>query len=358
MKIITLLSVFALGDAVSNDALAIHRFLTKHGFHTVMAAEKIYYQPEGTSIIAAGELSFIEPEDTVIYHLSTGTKLNYLFGRVKCKKVIRYHNVTPPGFFYGYSNFKVASALEGKRGAVYLADKADLCVCDSEFNKNDLIQMGYRCPMEVVPILIPFEDYDKQPDEELVKQLQTGGKNIIFTGRIVPNKRQEDIIAAFYYYQKYYDDTARLHLVGNYVGFENYYQKLQDYVKRLGVRNVNFSGHVSFAQILAYYKASHLFLCMSDHEGFCVPLVEAMKFGIPIVAKDTTAIPETLGNAGILINDNSPQMLAGLINRILNDDGLKNQLICCGKERLQYFEHDKISIRWLNVLSHFLEETK
>ena len=212
--------------------------------------------------------------------------------------------------------------------------------------------------MEVVPILIPFEDYDKQPDAELVKQLQTGGKNIIFTGRIVPNKRQEDIIAAFYYYQKYYDDTARLHLVGNYVGFENYYQKLQDYVKRLGVRNVNFSGHVSFAQILAYYKASHLFLCMSDHEGFCVPLVEAMKFGIPIVAKDTTAIPETLGNAGILINDNSPQMLAGLINRILNDDGLKNQLICCGKERLQYFEHDKISIRWLNVLSHFLEETK
>lgn len=349
MKIITLLSVFAPGDAVSNDALAIHRFLTKHGFHTVMAAEKIYYQPEGTSIIAAGELSFIESEDTVIYHLSTGTKLNYLFGRVKCKKVIRYHNVTPPEFFYGYSNFKVASALEGIRGAAFLADKADLCVCVSEFNKNDLIQMGYHCPMEVVPILIPFEDYDKEPDEELVKQLQTGGKNIIFTGRIVPNKRQEDIIVAFYYYQKYYDDTARLHLVGNYVGFENYYQKLQDYVKRLGVRHVNFTGHVSFAQILAYYKGAQLFLCMSDHEGFCVPLVEAMKFDVPIVAKNTTAIASTMNGAGILVNDRSPEQIAGIMHQVLTNDELRKRMISNGKERLKDFDHDIIGKRWLEL---------
>lgn len=353
MKIVTLLSVFARGDAVSNDALAIHRFLTERGYPTLMAAEKAYYQPEGIQIVSAKSLSFIEPDDVVIYHLSTGTELNYLFGRTDCKKIIRYHNVTPPEYFYGYSNFKVATAQEGLRGAAFLADKADLCVCVSEFNRDNLVEMGYHCPMVVVPILIPFADYKHEPDLNLMRQLEDGNKNIIFTGRIVPNKRQEDLIKIFYYYQRYYDANAKLHLVGNYTGFESYYQKLIDYVDKLQVKNINFTGHVSFAQILSYYNAADLFLCMSDHEGFCVPLVEAMQFGVPIIAKDTSAISSTLGKSGFLIKESPPQVVAGIMYKILNDKKLSKQIVMGERERLTDFDHEKIGQRWLETLKEY-----
>lgn len=356
MKIITLLSVFARGDAVSNDALAIHRFLTKNGYTTLMAAETVCYQPGDVEVISADKLSFIEPEDVVIYHLSTGTKLNYQIGQTVCTLIIRYHNVTPANFFEGYSHLKVATALEGIRGAEYLADKADLCICDSEFNKNDLLAMGYQCPMEVVPILIPFDDYDKKPDEELLQKLKKGGTNIVFTGRIVPNKKQEDIILAFFLYQKYYDADAKLHLVGNYVGFESYYQKLLTYVDKLGVKNVNFTGHISFAQILAYYRAADLFLCMSDHEGFCVPLIEAMKFDVPVIAKDTTAIARTLGMGGLLLPDAAPQMAAGLMHKVLTDQELQEKMVKNGQERLRDFAHDKIGARWLELVKEIVSQ--
>lgn len=350
MKIITLLSEFAPGDAVSNDALAIHRFLTDSGLITVMAAEKIYYQPEGVEIMPLHTLSFIEPEDIVIYHLSTGTELNYAVGDVKCKKVIRYHNITPFEFFCGYSNYKVATAQNGLRGAAFLANKADLCICDSEYNQCDLRKMGYQCPIVVVPILIAFDDYKKEPDKKLLKQLQDGNHHIIFTGRIAPNKRQEDVILAFYYYQKYFDNNARLHLVGNYAGFEDYYLKLADYVKRLQLKNVEFTGHITFAKLLAYYRSADLFLCMSDHEGFCVPLVEAMYFGIPIIAKDTSAIAGTLGDAGLLLSTAEPKFAAGLMHRVLSDDNLKNKIIESESLRLKNFTSEDIKKQLLSAI--------
>ena len=215
------------------------------------------------------------------------------------------------------------------------------------------MEMGYHCPMVVVPILIPFADYKHEPDLNLMRQLEDGNKNIIFTGRIVPNKRQEDLIKIFYYYQRYYDANAKLHLVGNYTVFESYYQKLIEYVDKLQVKNINFTGHVSFAQILSYYNAADLFLCMSDHEGFCVPLVEAMQFGVPIIAKDTTAISSTLGKSGFLIKELPPQVVAGIMYKILNDKKLSKQIVMGERERLTDFDHEKIGQRWLETLKEY-----
>ena len=159
--------------------------------------------------------------------------------------------------------------------------------------------MGYTCPIDVCPILIPFSDYEKEPDRRVLRRYKGDGKtNLLFVGRIAPNKKQENVIRAFYFYHKYYSPDSRLFLVGSWSGMESYYERLCDYVKALGIaEHVVFTGHIRFDEILAYYHLADVFLCMSEHEGFCVPLVEAMYFHVPIVAYSCAAVPDTLEEA-------------------------------------------------------------
>lgn len=353
-RIISMLPELSRGDAVSNDALAIHRLLKKAGYDAVLCVERANYIPKDETVLPADDLSFIQKEDVVLYHLSTGTQLNYRVGRLQCKKIVRYHNITPPEFFQNLMTLKVASSMDGLYGAKYLADKVDFCICDSDFNRQDLLRMNYQCPIYVVPILIAFEDYTKTPDTAILKDLEHT-TDIIFTGRIAPNKRQEDVICAFYYYQKYYNPDARLHLVGNPSGMEPYYQKLLSYIEKLGVKNVTFTGHIPFSAMLAYYAGADLFLCMSDHEGFCVPLVEAMHFSLPIVAKDAAAVGETLGGSGILLQDKNPMEAAAIMNRVISDEAFRQELIAEEKKRLLDFDTEKVGSQFLEILQEFLK---
>ena len=143
--------------------------------------------------------------------------------------------------------------------------------------------MGYTCPIDVLPILIPFDDYAKTPSQQVIDRYSDGYTNLIFTGRIAPNKRQEDVIRAFYDYKKFYNPKSRLILVGGHNGMERYYHRLKSYINALELEDVVFPGHIKFDEILAYYKIADVFLCQSEHEGFCVPLVEAMYFDVPVV---------------------------------------------------------------------------
>ena len=112
----------------------------------------------------------------------------------------------------------------------------------------------------------------------------------------------------------------RLFFVGKYAGMEAYYEQLKRYVEALDLKDVYFTGHIKFDEILAYYRTADVFVCMSEHEGFCVPLVEAMYFGVPIVAYDSSAIADTLGNGGILTEDKDPKLVAEIINRLVQDE--------------------------------------
>lgn len=342
MKIISMLPVLAFGDAVGNDTLAVHESLKKAGYESVIVAAVIDHRLGNDVAVRADDLSWISPEDVVIYHLSTGHELNCRFATLSCRKIIKYHNITPPEFFFGYNQGAMVNCLDGYRAAAKLADKAEFCLVDSGYNGEELKRMGYTCPIEVLPILIPFDDYAKKPDEQIMSQMDDGYTNIVFTGRIAPNKRQEDVIAAFYQYKKYYNPKSRLILVGNYTGMEVYYDSLKKYVDALGVEDVIFTGHISFAGILAYYRSADLFLCMSDHEGFCVPLVESMYFDVPILAKDTSAIADTLGESGMLLEDNDPMIAAAAINRILTDEALRNVILENQRERLSDFAHERV----------------
>lgn len=345
MRIIQLLPTISFGDAVGNDTLAIRAMIEEMGYETAIYAENIDSRlPKGTGI-PFSEFPQLSDEDILIYHASTGTELNYKLPSLGGKKVMIYHNITPPEFFCGYSQAAEDLTRAGLDGIKFLADKIDYCIADSEFNKADLQRMGYTCRIDVCPILIPFSDYEKSPNRAVIERYQGDGiTNILFVGRIAPNKRQEDVIRAFYCYLKRYNEKARLFLVGSWNGMELYYQRLVDYTKLLGIEDeVIFVGHIKFDEILAYYRLADAFLCMSEHEGFCVPLVEAMYFNVPIVARACAAIPDTLGAGGLLMEKNTPEQAALILHRLVSNNEIKVHIRQKGQETLARYQYDAVA---------------
>lgn len=356
MRVLQLLPTLSYGDAVGNDTLAIKKILMDMGYETQIYAESMMPMfLEKKMAQSIDQLPKLKKEDVLIYHLSTGTDLNYKLAELPGRKIIVYHNVTPPQFFKGYDYTSEQLTTKGLEGVKFLADKAEYCLAVSAFNKEDLEKYGYKMPIDILPIIIPFEDYKKEPARNIIEKYRDGRHNIVFTGRVAPNKCHQDIIAAFACYKKYYDSEARLFLVGSYNKSDTYYRKLKKYVELLGVEDVYFTGHIKFEEILAYYHIADVFLCMSEHEGFCVPLVEAMLFGIPIIAYNCTAVPMTLGDGGILVDRKDPVETAALINRVIMDDALRQLIKENQKGRLAEFQYEKIAEMFRGYLKKFLE---
>ena len=349
MRIIQMLPNFAYGDAIGNDTIALHDTLVENGYNTAIYANDVDPKlPQG--IAQTTDAYQPLPGDIILYHLSTGSDMNYKITEFNVRLVIMYHNITPETFFTRYDRMAYDICSYGLRAARYLAKKAEFCFADSEFNKQDLRQLGYTCDIEVLPILIAFDDYKKKPQEKIISKYKDGYTNIVFTGRVVRNKKQEDLIAAFYYYKKYINPKSRLIIVGRYDVFAEYYNQLVYYVEKLGVEDVIFTGRVKFDEILAYYKVADIFLCLSEHEGFCVPLVEAMVFDVPVIAYDSTAVGETLAGSGLLLEDKSPAVVAEAIDYVVTHKDIQKQMIENQRKRLKYFEHDRIKKQFLAAI--------
>lgn len=354
MRVIQLLTTISFGDAVSNDTIALKGAIEEMGFKTEIYAENIDSRLPKNTAEPVEKIKKLNKDDVMIYHKSTGTDLSFKLDHYKCRKIMVYHNVTPPEFFRPYNLSSSALTEYGLEGVKYLKDKVDYCLAVSAFNKSNLIDMGYKCPIDIRPILIPFDDYKKEPDKEIIKKYtEDGWTNIVFVGRIAPNKRHENLIRTFYQYKKI-NPKSRLILVGSYSGMENYYERLQKYVNALGLEDVIFTGHIKFNQILAWYRAADIFLCMSEHEGFCVPLVEAMFFDVPIVAYDTSAIADTLGGSGMLLNDNDPLFAAMVIDRLVTDEELRKSVLEKQRKRLDDFKYEKIKTMFQEYLTKFI----
>jgi glycosyltransferase involved in cell wall biosynthesis len=358
MRAVQLLTTLSFGDAVSNDTIALKGVIGGMGFDTDIYAENIDPRlPKGTAKPITA-LKNLKQDDVLIYHKSTGTDLSFHLAQYPCRKLMIYHNITPPAFFAPYSLTAASLTEYGLEGVRYLRDRVDYCLTDSAFNRSNLVDFGYTCPMDVRPILIPFEDYKKKPDESIIREMTADGwTNIVFVGRIAPNKRQENLIRTFYHYKKI-NPKSRLILVGSWQGMENYHDRLVTYVQALGLKDVIFTGHIRFNQILAYYHAADVFLCMSEHEGFCVPLCEAMFFEIPIIAYESCAIPDTLGGSGLLLHSNNPLEAAMAVDRTVRDKSLRSALIAGQNRRLQDFSYEKIRKLFEDYLRNFIENGK
>jgi len=343
MQIIQLLSTIAYGDAVGNDTIAIRRLIEEMGYDTDIYAQNIDSRLKKGTAKSIDKMTNLGKKDIILYHLSTGTDLNYGLLNYTGRKIIIYHNITPYHFFYGYSKVNFDLTYLGREGLIFLKDKIERCFADSEYNKLDLKETGYACPIDVLPIIIPFDDYVKTPDQNTSKRYQDDWVNVLFVGRIAPNKKIEDIIRSFAYYKIHINSKSRLFLVGSYNGMDVYYNQLQKYVQMLGISDVIFTGHTKFDQILAYYKLADVFLCMSEHEGFCVPLVEAMYFDLPIIAYKAAAIPDTMGNSGIVIDEKNPALTAKLIEKLTLNTAFRQAVVSKQQDRLKDFSYEKTS---------------
>ncbi len=325
MKIVQVLDYFTTGNAVANCAVMYYRMTLQLGMDSVVVArlsDKKKLFVKNTSY-----LEHLKEDDVVMYHMCIGTPLNETICHYPCRKVLVYHNITPPEMLIPYEPGIAKACREGLEQLLYMKDYFDICLAMSEFNKQELIRCGYR--KELITVMPPYgitrDMYQKEPDPETMQAYGDGWVNIVFVGRISPNKKQDELIRIFKYYKTYINEKSRLILAGG--GDGNYYDRLREYIKSLNVKDVIFTGQVSFSRLLAIYRTTTVFLCTSAHEGFCIPLAEAMYFDIPVIAYDAGAIRDTMGGAGILLKDKNPVLAAKLIREVCTDTRLRQRII-------------------------------
>lgn len=355
-RIIQLVSSLNYGDAVGNEVVAFKRTLQEQGYATEIYANSIHKKISPETAKLYKDMPPLNEHDLVIYHFASECDISKDLKKFPCKVVLRYHNVTPPEFFSGYDVNAEKATANGLRQVKEIRPYIDFCLPVSKFNMDDLKAMGYTCPMEVLPILIRFDDYAQEPDQSVIDKYTADGRtNLLFVGRMAPNKKVEDVVSAFAAYKEKYDKTARLFLVGSFQEEDKYYQQLQKHIKKLGVEDVIFPGHISFAAILSYYCIADVFLCMSEHEGFCVPLVEAMYFDVPVVAYDKCAVPDTLGHSGVVVPKKDYDQIAQVIHKIVSDEDVKERMIGRQNTRLKDFDLAKLKIQFTKLIEK-LEE--
>lgn len=351
MRVWQMLPSLSVGDGVGNEALAMDRILREAGYVTMIYADYIASNvPQGKAVRPDPFPEFAW-DDLLIYHVSIGSRLNLKISEVKCRIIFRYHNITPAIYFAGYHPLMEKRCREGLWQVCAMRKLPYRVLAGSSYSREHLLKIGYECPIDVLPILIPMADYQKQPDQSFLDRYGEEFYNILFVGRICPNKRQEDLIRAYAYYQKNVNRRARLFLAGSHAGMELYQCELAEYVRLLGLteEQVVFTGAIRFEEILACYKLADIFWCMSVHEGFCIPLVEAMLLQVPILARNAAAVAETVGMGGILMEDNDPISWAEQTELIRQGDvGL---MIREGqRHQLEKYQYDILKKRLVQII--------
>ncbi len=354
MKIVQVIGSFSRGDGIGNHIWELHKIFCAAGYCSEIYSQYQNEKQQIKKVKNISELRNVKSDDILILHMCIGSMVNRYIQRFSCKKIMIYHNITPPEFFKKYDINFYRMCKQGYKELKQLIGKFDCVAAMSEYNKKDLLQIGYREPISVLSgYLIPYYEYQKEPDQRIIEKYQDEKKNFLFVGRVVPNKKQEDIIRVFAYYQKYFDSKVRLIFVGN-TNLKHYVEDLKQYVQMIGVENVIFTGSVSFAELIAYYQIADIFLCMSEHEGFCIPLIEAMLFQVPVVTYKATAIPDTMGQAGVMMQTKKPVVWCQVIERVLNQEFIREKIILSEqkrvKERMEYRKQEKVLKEYRKIL--------
>jgi glycosyltransferase involved in cell wall biosynthesis len=266
-------------------------------------------------------------------------------------KCLIYHNITPAEFFEPFRPELARLLREGREDLKVLARHFPVSVGDSEYNAYELQESGFANP-GVLPICVDPAKWNLAADPALMDKLQGNGTNLLFVGRLSPQKKQEDLIRIFRRYLEF-EPTARLHLVGGTDSADPYLSHLHRTADSLGLNGqVNFAGHINDAQLAAYYRTADLFWSMSEHEGFCVPLVEAMWFEIPVLAFKSTATPETLGPAGLLFTTKQDeQELAALAHVLVRDQKLRRKLLASQHGRRSQYLPAAVAPRLFSIVT-------
>ncbi|MCZ7531678.1 MAG: glycosyltransferase family 4 protein [Acidimicrobiia bacterium] len=314
-----------------------------------MQGDAHHYSAYGTSFRA-------HQRDLLVYHCAIGSEVaDFVIGRRE-RLVVDYHNITPPELFAGWDPV-VAENLEwGAEQLAALAGRAVLGIADSAFNEGELRGVGFG-RTAVVPVLLDLGGLVGEFDVGVLERLSgVSGACWLFVGRLAPNKAQHDLVKALAVYRRVYDPDARLVLVGA-ASSAVYEVALRRFVSELGLEGaVEFAGSVSVGSWGRTTGGADVFVCVSEHEGFCVPLLEAMAHGVPVVAFGAAAVPETLGGAGLVLDVKSPGVVAAAVGRVLGDAVLREAMVADGRVRLEDFSLERSRERLWDALSPLIEE--
>jgi glycosyltransferase involved in cell wall biosynthesis len=362
-RIALLLPNLTRADAVCNDVFGMQRILSSRG-HDVRIFP--HYVTPGLDCPGIEPLdcldTFLDSASALlIYHFGVGwAEGRRIFEESRCRRVLKYHNITPPEYFAPYSPvYALPSRLGQLERSILSRSGADLYLADSAFNLGDLLEAGIEPARgRVVP---PFHQVDRLQEQAPVPDLRDACTdewiNLVMVGRVVPNKGYEDLIDAFAFYHHGYNPQSRLFLVGRGERqFSLYLRELREQIHELSLDEVvHFTGPVSQAELRTLYEVAEVFLIASRHEGFCVPLVEAMALEVPIVAAGGCAVPETLGNAGLHWEEADPELLAESIHRVASDGAVSTSLRQLGRSRyLDHFSNERIETELMQALDGLL----
>jgi glycosyltransferase involved in cell wall biosynthesis len=342
----------------SRDAIGVHTINLRDGLRAAGIDSDIFYGSftpdvahEGRSV---SELGRAGRDRWLLYQSSIGSPVYDMFAARPEPKLVNYHNITPAYLLRDWEPNVGYEVALGRTQLARLAPQSRLAVADSAFNESELVALGYEAT-SVVPLLIDMARKSDQADPALAADLSrrkatAGGSDLLFVGKVSPHKAPHDLVKMLAVLRRLYDPAARLHLVGSPLG-ESYEPALRAFIGDLGLDDaVNFAGSVTGAQLEAYLQAADVFVCASDHEGFCVPLAEAMGHGIPIVAYGVTAVPETVGDAGLVLPEKSPLTFAAAVGRVLADDTLRRALAAAGLARAAEFNLGRSQQRFVSLV--------
>lgn len=341
--------------AVGQHTIEVQRTLRGAGFDCEVFAHVIHPEMAGRGrpFEEYGAAYPARPGDWLMYQFAIGSPVAAFVRARPEPKILNHHNLTPPEMLAPWEPELVPGLLWGRRQLVELAGSVEFALADSSFNRDDLIHAGYR-EVDVVPILLDLDAFACPPDPATLARLASdraaGGCDWLFVGRVTPNKCQHDLVKALAAYRRAYDPNARLRIVGG-ASSPVYADALRAFADTLGVAHaVDLAGSVSLAELNAYYRSADVFASMSEHEGFCVPLLEAMHHEVPIVAFAAAAVPETVANGGLLLDDKRPASFAVAVHRVLEDEALRSTLVAAGTRRLADFDLARTRARLLSVL--------
>ncbi len=331
-----ILAGYAEGDAVSGIAVVIRDVLRRMG-----SSSEIFSDPERTAAdrVAAGDWRPLGEydggrDDVLIYHYSSESPATDVFLGTRARRILVYHNITPAEWYRGYDDRIAGELAEARSRLPAAAGAADAVWAVSDYNAGELRRMTGVGEVRVWPPPLDTARLDVAPDAAEVEKLAGGLVNFLFVGRLVPNKCVEDLILAFAWYTRAINPHARLVLAGSGKAVPRYTAMLRMLAGELKLENVCFERFVSPSGLAACYRRARVFVTASRHEGYCLPLLEAMYAGVPVIARAAGGMPEAVGSAGILVDDFEAEELAVVMDKAARDGDLRRALLASGKARI------------------------
>jgi len=334
-------------DAIGNNTLVLRNLLLELGFESNIYSSHIHHELSP----AARPLHELDDDDSwLIYHHSIGGSAGDTYEARAGRRILVYHNITPLELVERWAPEVGAEIRLGRNQTGRYADLTHVAVADSDYNRRELDALGYQRTI-TIPVMfeaarLPSKSQSRGPSR---------GTKLLFVGRLAPNKAQHELVATLAMLRSTTDPQATLTLVGSRT-FASYSKALTDYIDELGLSEaVTIHEGAADDELATHYATSDIFCCVSDHEGFCVPIIEAMHHGLPVIAFASSAVTGTVGDGGLVLSSKSPDLIVAAIQRVRDDSALRDRLVAAGHRRAAAFDIQLSRDAWSDLVATFAD---